>query len=226
MARTAPQSVKTSGAEIRLTLERLFALYPVQRWWPGDTPFEIAAGAVLVQNASWRNAELALEQLRTHNLLVPERVAQAPFDDLASVIRSSGTFRVKAARLQALSIWWQRESSQSLTMPTAALRTSLLKVQGIGGETADCILLYAFQRPVFVADAYARRWLGRLGLVATDAAYCHVQFFAHTYMPQTAAWLGAAHAAIVEHGKAYCGRTPRCSTCPLAARCDYAGAQR
>ena len=202
-------------------IDLLCEQYSVCGWWPAETPFEMAVGAILVQNAAWRNAELALTALRAHALLEPSALLLTPTAQVAALIRSSGTFRVKTRRLLALCSWWIQTADSADELTTPALRASLLAVSGVGAETADCILLYAFKRPQFVADAYARRWFKRLGVPLEHQGYAAVQNLAHAQLPMTTRWLQRAHAAIVEHSKAVCMKTPQCAGCCLRDRCTY-----
>src|SRR3989454_6027300 len=155
-----------------------------QRWWPGRTPYEVTVGAVLAQHTAWVNAARAIAALRSRRLLTPARVADLSVSDLARVIRPAGTHRVKARRLQSLTRWLGERSSGSFdrmrTAPLGPLRPSLLEIPGLGPETVDAILLYAAGRPVFVADAYARRVLARHRLIGPAAGH-----------EKARAWLGA-----------------------------------
>jgi len=190
-----------------------------QRWWPGRTRYEIAVGAVLTQHTAWVNAARAIAALRAHRLLTPARVAGLDVLELARVIRPAGTYRLKARRLQALTRWllerlggrWDRMR----TMPLDPLRRSLLEIPGLGPETADAILLYAAGRPVFVADAYARRVLARHRLVASTAGYEDVRHWLEAHLPSDPALFNEFHALLVAVGKTHCRAVPRCEACPL-----------
>jgi endonuclease-3 related protein len=180
----------------------------------------MAMGAILVQNTSWRNAELALENLRSTTAFDASTVANTRPADLAALIRPSGTFRVKAARALALASWWSCEHENATALPTVQLRANLLAIHGIGPETADCILLYAFARPLFIADAYARRWMYRMGFTPTDAGYVEVQRYAHEHLPLNVGVLQEAHALIVMHSQRNCvARRPGCHVCTLRKVC-------
>jgi len=199
---------------------RLFRAYGAQNWWPAQTPFEMMLGAVLTQNTAWRNVERALDALgRT---VTPGEVAKMPEDVIKDRIRPSGFFNQKAPRLKALARWTLceegREAGQS-DMGTAALRAQLLEINGVGRETADSILLYAFSRPVYVVDAYTRRVFARLGYaVARDyddfaAAFYRGLKHEHTLFNEY-------HALIVTHCKSRCFKNrPDCAQCPLKALC-------
>lgn len=149
---------------IREFYDQLFALYGKQHWWPNKsgTRWEIAAGAVLVQNTAWSNVEKALANLETAEIMSPERVLALPDEELRTLIRPAGFFKSKCAYLKAAAEFFllhEQEFLDSDDIP--ALRRKLLSVRGVGRETADDILLYAFRKPVFVIDAYTRRAAAR-----------------------------------------------------------------
>ena len=206
---------------LRTIFDRLAAAYGPQRWWPAREPFEMMAGALLTQRTTWRNAALAIAALRHAGALSPETLAHLPSSDIETLIRPAGTFRVKAVRLRALAQWYvDRGGVASLSMgSTPDLRAELLGLAGIGPETADDILVYAFGRPVFVVDAYARRILSRYGWADGDERYDRLSAAVADTLGHDAAMLGELHALLVEHGKRHCRPTPRCTGCPLAARC-------
>ena len=206
-------------------LDRLAAAYGPQRWWPAPGPFEMMAGALLTQRTTWRNAERALAALRRAGTLSPEALVLVPLRALESLVRPAGTYRTKAARLQALARWYIDSGGHEALArrPTTALRSALLALPGIGPETADDILVYAFARPVFVVDAYARRILSRLGRAAGDEPYDDLSEAVARAIGRDAALLGELHALLVEHAKRHCRPAPRCTGCPLAAGCRAAG---
>jgi endonuclease-3 related protein len=193
--------------------------YGAQRWWPGRTPFEIAAGAILTQHTAWPNAARAVAALRARGCLTPMRLARLGEARLARVIRPAGTPRVKARRLRALARWLLDRSGGAFGalrgLPLGPLRRELLRVPGLGPETADAILLYAAGRPVFVADAYARRVLARHRLLARDAGYEAARAWLEAHLPSDPALFNEFHALLVAVGKSHCRTAPRCDTCPL-----------
>jgi endonuclease-3 related protein len=197
----------------------LFARFGPQRWWPGRTAYEIALGALLVQFTSWTNAERAIAELRARRLLTPVRVAGVPEADLAAAIRAAGTYRVKAARVGAFTRWLvDRFGGRFEGMrraPLSVLRADLLRVPGVGPETADAILLYAAGRPAFVVDAYARRVFARHRLLDRALSYEAARAFLETHLPSDPALFNEYHALLVAVGKAYCRTEPRCHECPL-----------
>ena len=208
----------------RTIFDTLLAAYGPQLWWPARDPFEMMAGALLTQRTTWRNAEQALASLRRSGALSPPTLACLPVPDIEALIRPAGTFRVKAPRLRALARWYiDAGGHESLAMrSTATLRAALLGLAGIGPETADDILVYAFGRPVFVVDAYARRILSRYGWANANEPYERLSAAVADAVGHDAGTLGELHALLVEHGKRHCRATPRCAECPLAAGCRTA----
>jgi endonuclease-3 related protein len=200
--------------------ELLLEEYGPQGWWPlkgryfptHRDPFEVAVGAVLTQNTSWSNASSALEALRQTRLLDPERILSHDKTRLARAIMSSGYHNQKAERLQVLGRFFM-ELGSSGRIPT---REELLGLRGIGPETADSILLYAFRVPVFVIDAYTRRLLTRTGLAQNGASYGELQVMFMENLPHDERLFNEFHALIVRHGKDTCRKKPLCRRCVLA----------
>jgi endonuclease-3 related protein len=201
--------------------ERLLAAYGPQHWWPGDSRFEVMVGAVLTQNTAWRNVELAIANLKAAAALTPAAIAGLPHAELAALIRPSGYFNVKARRLQAFCRFVVESGGEDVlaSLPTEELRRDLLAVHGIGPETADDVLLYAFARPVFVIDAYTRRLLRRLGVANGDEGYEALrQGIERAFGPQTQLF-SELHGLIVHHAKVACSTRPRCAACCLRRIC-------
>jgi endonuclease-3 related protein len=190
-----------------------------QHWWPGRTPFEIAAGAVLTQHTTWTGAARAIAALRASGRLTAPRLAALDEARVAGLIRAAGTYRLKARRLLAFTRWLLARSGGRWAPlrrePLAPLRQALLGVPGLGPETVDAILLYAAGRPVFVADAYTRRVLARHRLVARAASYEDARGFLEAHLPSDPALFNEFHALLVALGKAYCRTRPACEQCPL-----------
>ena len=190
-----------------------------QRWWPGRTAYEVAAGAILTQHTAWTNAARALADLRAHGRLTATGVLGLGEAELARLLRPAGTYRVKARRLGAFTRWLAgRFGGRFEAMrraPLAPLRRELLTVPGLGPETADAILLYAAGRPVFVADAYVRRVLARHRLLRAGAGYEEARAFLEAHLPSDPRLFNEYHALLVALGKAYCLTVPRCQRCPL-----------
>jgi len=194
--------------------------YGPQHWWPGRTRFEIIVGAILTQNTSWTNVERAIANLRREKLLAIPAMLNIPTPRLARLIRSSGYFRQKAKKLKAFTRFVQQQFSGSLSrmfrVPTETLRQQLLAVHGIGPETADSILLYAGNHPVFVVDAYTRRILERHALASPKSKYDEIQLLFEQNLLPDPQLFNEFHALIVRTGKYLCvSRSPRCSECVL-----------
>ena len=205
------------------TFDTLFGHYGPQHWWPGDTPFEIMVGAILTQNTAWSNVERAIANLMAKNKLQPQAIIKARHDHLANWLRPSGYFNIKARRLKNYCRWYigAGEFAGLDRLETSALRAALLGVKGIGPETADDILLYAFERPVFVIDAYTRRLFARLGLVAGTEDYETLRLGFERALGPEVGLFNEYHALIVRHAKEVCRVKPDCSRCVLAAACPH-----
>ena len=190
-----------------------------QAWWPGRSPFEISVGAILTQHTAWSQAARAVAALRARGLLEPRTLAAAPDRVLGEAIRPAGTYRVKARRLRDFTAWLlARFGGRFAGMrraPLGPLRRELLAVPGLGPETVDAILLYAAGRPVFVADAYARRVLARHRLLPATADYETTRAFVESHLPSDPALFNEFHALLVAVGKTYCRAIPLCAECPL-----------
>jgi endonuclease-3 related protein len=188
-------------------------------WWPGDTPFEIAVGAILTQNTAWRNVEGAIANLKRARLLSPAAILNCRTSQLETALRPSGYFRVKAKRLRSFCLHLAETYGGSMARmarrPTRTLRDELLGVHGIGPETADDILLYACGHPVFVVDAYTRRILARHGLVQADIGYEELRSVFETRLPSDVEMFKEYHGLIVHTAKEFCRRAPHCAECPL-----------
>jgi len=199
--------------------KRLFGYFGPQEWWPGDSPFEIAVGTILTQNTSWRNVEKVIQNLKHEKYLSAKKLHEMPHNKLASFIKSVGYFNVKAKRLKNflsfLSNHYQGSMKRMATAGTVLLRENLLDVNGIGPETADSILLYALERPVFVIDAYTKRVLRRHGIVSDDVTYHEMQELLQNNLPEDVQLFNEYHALFVMVGKHYCKPKPRCDSCPL-----------
>ena len=203
---------------------RLFTHFGHQHWWPGDSPFEVMVGAILTQNTAWKNVEKAIANLKANEALSADIMAATPRSQLAEWLRPSGYFNIKAERLQTFCRWLlEPDKLQHLEqLPTLELRHALLSVKGVGPETADDMLLYAFERPVFVIDAYTRRLFSRLELISGDEGYETLRALVEGTFGQRENPVGIFnefHALIVVHAKEYCRKLPQCPGCPLAGRC-------
>ncbi len=188
-------------------------------WWPADSPLEVVVGAILTQNTAWQNVEKAMAVLKENHLLSAGALLAIPEQDLAVSIRSSGYYHVKARRLKSFFNFLQSDYEGSLAAMFAedagSLREKLLRIKGIGAETADSILLYAGGEAVFVVDAYTRRILCRHGIVSPQAAYEEIQRLFMDHLPADPALFNQYHALIVNAGKRFCRKAPQCPSCPL-----------
>lgn len=197
----------------------LHAHFGPQHWWPGDTPFEVMVGAVLTQNTNWVNVSRAIDNLKDAGLLTVEALVALPPDILAHHIRPAGYFNLKAGRLKnLLTLVSQYENGLDglFAEDTQTLREQLLSVRGIGPETADSILLYAANRPVFVVDAYTHRIMARHGLIPEEAGYYEIQECFLDQLPVEEGLFNEYHALLVRLGKEFCKKSkPLCAACPL-----------
>ena len=205
--------------------QTLARTYGPLHWWPARTRFEVIAGAFLTQNTSWKNVEHALRNLRRAGILNIAGIRRIPVADLERLVRPSGYFRQKAARLKTFVAYLDQRHGGSLSrmfaLPLQQLRSELLALNGVGPETADAILLYAGKLPVFVVDAYTKRLFERHGIVPGEARYeelrAKVESAFASFIPATdlADHYNEFHALIVHLGKHHCGKTAKCERCPL-----------
>ncbi|MCX5668645.1 MAG: endonuclease III domain-containing protein [Candidatus Omnitrophica bacterium] len=200
--------------------KRLYSVFGAQHWWPADSAFEVMVGAILTQNTNWSNVKKAILALKEKKLLTALKLYQLPRRRLASLIKSSGYYNVKAARLKSfLKFFFERYAAKIKLMgeqELGALRRQLLAVKGIGPETADSILLYALHKPVFVVDTYTKRILSRHGLIKAAANYSQCQDVFMRNLKNDAQLFNEYHALLVKLGKDYCRKqNPKCEICPL-----------
>lgn len=209
---------------LRHVYDELLKSYGPQHWWPGDSPFEIMVGAVLTQNTAWTNVEKAIANLKNANALSAEAIVSAHPESLASWLKPSGYYNIKAKRLRAFCQWLLEQDGEAELQgrDTQTLRDDLLSVHGIGPETADDILLYAFGRPVFVIDSYTRRIFSRLGLIEGVESYEQLRRLFENELGANAQTFNEFHALIVIHGKDVCRKTARCESCSLNNCCAAA----
>jgi len=199
---------------------RLDAAYGDQEWWPGETPLEVAVGAILTQNTAWANVEKAIANLKAAGLLEPAALARLTPSEIAPLIKPAGYYNVKARRLRAfLDFLWEEYDGDVAAMAREelpAVRPKLLAVRGVGPETADSILLYACGLPTFVVDAYTHRILHRHGLADEAAAYDELKELFEGNVEADVAVYKQYHALLVRVGRERCRRgEPRCAGCPL-----------
>jgi endonuclease-3 related protein len=197
----------------------LHDVFGPQHWWPGETPFEIITGAILTQNTSWANVEKAITNLKSADLLRPEKLHHLEPAQLAELIRPAGYYNIKAKRLKNFVNWLFDNYEGKLTnlesIDTEQLRGELLAIKGVGPETADSILLYAFDRPIFVVDAYTARIVSRHRLIGPDADYEQLRELFESSLPADTQLFNEYHALLVRVGKEFCRPKARCHGCPL-----------
>lgn len=197
----------------------LFDRFGPQHWWPGETQFEIIAGAILTQNTNWANVKKAIANLKSAHLLTPEKLYHLDLSQLAELIRPAGYYNIKAKRLKNFVNWlFSNYDGQLINLEgldTNQLRAELLAIKGIGPETADSILLYVFNREIFVIDAYTARIACRHGLIQPDADYEQLRELFQSNLLQDSQLFNEYHALLVRLGKEFCRPKAKCSACPL-----------
>lgn len=216
-----PSDFDPPAGALRALYQGLLAQYGAQPWWPAETAFEVVVGAVLTQNAAWSNVEKAIAQLKAQGLLALDAILASDHDNLAAAIRPSGYFNIKARRLRNLCEFLAARGGLEAFagLPLEVQREGLLRVNGVGPETADDILLYALEQPVFVIDAYTRRLLQRYGLASGEESYEILRAGFEQAMPEDVHVYQQYHALIVMHAKEVCRKAPVCSRCGLAGDC-------
>lgn len=205
--------------KLEIIYKKLHKAFGPQRWWPGDTPFEIAVGAILTQNTNWGNVEKAINNIKSAKALNPKELYKMDVSKLAKLIRPAGYFNIKAKRLKAFIDFLMHEYSGSMDKMRKedihTLKEKLLSVNGIGPETADSILLYALDKPIFVIDAYTKRVLSRHGIMEHDRPYHEFQELFHSAIKNNLKVYNEYHALFVRVGKTYCRPRADCDNCPL-----------
>ena len=199
---------------------KLYGNYGPQYWWPGDNFDEIVIGAVLTQNTNWKNVEKAITNLKNYNIFDLKDIRDIDRVELAELVRPSGYFNVKSKRLKAAARGIIKIKSNKPSSVTD-LRKKLLEIYGIGKETADSIILYAFEQPIFVIDAYTKRIFSRIGLISKKMKYDKIRKTFEDNLQKDRQLFNEYHALIVVHAKVYCKRKPLCKSCPLLAFCSY-----
>jgi len=222
------ETLNPQSAILITIYNRLYKAYGPRNWWPGETSFEVMVGAILTQNTSWRNVEKAIQKLKGKRVLNPEGIYHLKRSQLASLVKSSGYYRIKADRLKSFMDFLFKEYDGDLKRMKreglAELRKKLLGVKGIGPETADSILLYGLKKPIFVVDAYTKRVLSRHGVILEKASYEEIQKLFMDHLSLDEKLFNEYHALFVQVGKMVCKKTPRCDVCPLnGVRCEALG---
>jgi len=206
--------------------DHLYKAFGPRHWWPAESRLEVIIGAVLTQGVSWRNVEKAINNLKNTGNMDLNALLHLDDDALSGLIHSAGYHRQKARKLKTLLGWLNSrfggDIDRMFNNPTSQLRCELLNLWGIGPETADSILLYAGEHPVFVVDAYTRRIFSRMGMVHEGIDYQELQSYFHHHLPPQAQLYNEYHALLVKLGAEYCKkRRPRCGECPLGTGCRY-----
>ncbi len=194
----------------------LLGIFGPQNWWPGDTPLEIMIGAILTQNTNWKNVEKAINNLKRRVKIEVDSILSIS-NELPEILKPAGYYRIKSKRVLEFLHWLKDRGGVSgiKSTPTDILREELLKINGIGEETADSILLYGLRRPIFVVDAYTKRVLKRHGIVPRHASYQEIQQLFHDKLEPSQKLFNEFHALFVKLGKIYCKVRPHCEKCPL-----------
>ena len=206
--------------DLIIIYDTLHARYGNLNWWPADSPDEVIVGAVLTQNTSWGNVEKAIANFKER--LLPETILGASHEELVDMIRPAGFFNQKAAYLKEVTKWYAGYGFDVPSVqnePLEKLRSELLSVKGVGHETADSILLYAFGFPTFVVDAYTIRLCNRFPISAGKGYEATKSHFENA-VPKDAGIYNNFHALIVINGKNYCKKKPTCDGCPLIGKCQ------
>ena len=197
----------------------LYERYGCRHWWPGHSRFEIVVGAILTQNTNWGNVEKAIKNLKAAKSLTAKKLYEMDKYLLAEMVHPAGYYNIKAARLKNFLEWLFKEHDGDLnklgSTDPETLRRELLQIKGVGPETADSIVLYAFDKPVFVVDAYTCRIMGRHGLIEDGADYERVRDFFQSYLDRSVELFNEYHALLVCLGKEYCRPKAKCDGCPL-----------
>jgi endonuclease-3 related protein len=218
-ARHRKAAGKATAAVLIEIYQKLLDRYGSQHWWPAREPFEVIIGAILTQSTAWTNVEKAISSLRNAGRLSAAALRDLSEPALAALIRPCGYYNVKVRRLKAFVEWLGERYGDDLDRMFAgdvgAVRRELLDIYGIGEETADSIILYAGNRPVFVIDAYTRRIFGRLGLAPARDSYAAYRAMFMDNLPADARLFNEYHALLVRLGKESCRKAPCCSACPL-----------
>jgi endonuclease-3 related protein len=197
----------------------LLSSFGRRNWWPGDTPLEVMVGAILTQNTSWKNVERAITNLKDQGLLEVDALYRIDEKALAEIIKPAGYYNIKSNRLKNfIKVIHDKYGSTIDNLSkydTKSLKDILLDIKGIGEETADSILLYALNRPIFVVDAYTKRFLKNHDLYNGNGNYADIQRFFIDHLPEDTALYNEYHALLVYLGQHFCKKIPKCKGCPL-----------
>lgn len=215
---TANEARSRAPNRVEAAYASLLEAFGPQGWWPSDTSFETALGAILTQGTAWSNAERAIANLRAARVLTAEAMGVLDSSALESMVRPAGFYRRKTETIRGLTRMIGGTSDgwkTFLTRDTDEMRARLLALRGVGPETADAIILYAAERPVFVVDTYTRRFCARHSLSGEGASYDDVRRLFESSLPRRQPLYAEFHALLVRLGKDFCRRGPLCENCPL-----------
>lgn len=212
--------MKSTGRKLKKVYHVLYRQFGAQKWWPADSAFEVIVGAVLTQNTNWLNVEKAIRNLKQARKLSLKSIRKLRQQQLAELIRPAGYFNIKAKRLQNVVNFLYNKYQGSLkkffAQDIRSLRQKLLSINGVGPETADSIMLYAGNKPVFVIDAYTKRFLSRHKVLAAEKDYHDFQRLFMDNLPKSVKMFNEYHALIVRLAKEFClSQKPKCGICPL-----------
>jgi len=215
---------KKINKELKHIYDLMYEVAGPKHWWPAETPFEVIIGAILTQFVSWKNVTTAIGNLKNRNLLSVEGICEVSDEELEGLIRCTRFYRQKARRLKEFCLYLRNNYDGSLEKffdkDIKALRSELLAMYGIGEETADSIILYAAEKPIFVVDAYTRRGFNKLGYFKEDISYKEMQKFFMDNLLHDTKFFNEFHAQIDGIGSNYCtGKNPKCNECPLKTVC-------
>jgi endonuclease-3 related protein len=220
-----------ANVNLLLIYDGLLSKYNNQKWWPGETPFEVIIGAILTQSVSWTNVEKAIKNLKEEGILEPDSFHKKEVSEIAPLIKSSLYYNEKAKKIKNFINFFFDEYDGSIKKMSdediIILRQKLLKIKGLGEETVDSILLYACDKPIFVVDAYTKRIFSRFGFFKETTSYKDIQLFFMGNLPRNIKLYNDYHAQIVHLGKNICKNLPKCNLCPIrelndTMKCQYA----
>jgi endonuclease-3 related protein len=205
---------------VNLLFKILYNEYGPQQWWPGESKIEIIIGAILTQAVSWSNVEKAIDNLKENDLLNIKKLDYINKENLAKLIKPSGYYNMKAKKLKSFINFLKVNYNLNLNSfgkgKPQEKRKELLSIYGIGPETADSILLYAFNKPVFVIDTYTKRIFSRISYVRENISYEKLQNKFENNIENDFKKYNEYHALLVKHAKEYCLKSsPLCKDCPL-----------
>lgn len=219
------RAVESKTQQLMGIFDRLYERFGPQRWWPGETRFEMIIGAILTQSVAWTGVERAITRLKEADVLDPASLREMPQGELAELVYASGYFNAKARKIKAfvkhLGERYGDDLDSLFSQDVVSLREELLSIHGVGEETADSIILYAAYKPAFVIDAYTRRIVDRVGLEVEGGSYGAYQRLFTEALPEDVKLFDEYHALFVALGKDICKKRPLCAECPISEVCEY-----